>query len=101
MRKYGTNRLVDVRRALAGHGQRLHWGGGTCPHPSVSGEQQGMDAPRNSQNRPPQIDISEVPPGWLESVAGKDTVLGHAVRRHLQERDSRSGTTEVVFESAL
>jgi len=67
----------------------------------LSGRQQGMDAPRNSHNRTPLVDISEVSPGRLESVAGEDTVLGQAVRRHLQERDGSSGTTEVVFESAL
>lgn len=60
-----------------------------------------MDAPRNSQNRTPLVDISDVSPGRLEAVAGKDTVLGHAVRRHLQERGDSSRTTDVVFESAL
>ncbi|WP_371574682.1 FxSxx-COOH cyclophane-containing RiPP peptide [Streptomyces sp. NBC_01314] len=60
-----------------------------------------MDAPRNSHNSTRLVDISEMSPGLLEVVAGKDTVLGHAVRRHLQERDSSSKTTDVVFESAL
>ncbi|TQE30771.1 FXSXX-COOH protein [Streptomyces ipomoeae] len=34
-------------------------------------------------------------------VSGRDTALGHAVRRHLQERDGSSRATDVVFESAL
>jgi FXSXX-COOH protein len=60
-----------------------------------------MDAPQNSHNSMRLVDISEVSSGLLEMVAGKDTVLGHAVRRHLQERDDSSRTTDVVFESAL
>lgn len=60
-----------------------------------------MDAPQNSHNSMRLVDISDVSSGLLEAVAGKDTVLGHAVRRHLQERDGSPKTTDVVFESAL
>lgn len=60
-----------------------------------------MDTPQNSNNSTWLVDISEVSPGLLEAVAGKDTVLGQAVRRHLQERDGSSRPTDVVFESAL
>ncbi|EMF52143.1 MULTISPECIES: FxSxx-COOH cyclophane-containing RiPP peptide [Streptomyces] len=60
-----------------------------------------MDAPQNSHNGTQLVDISTLSPGQLRLVAGMDTVLGHAVRRHLQERDKSSKTTDVVFESAL
>lgn len=60
-----------------------------------------MDAPQNSHNSARLVDISEVTSGLLETVAGKDTALGHAVRRHLDERDGASRTTDVVFDSAL
>ncbi|UUU29156.1 FxSxx-COOH protein [Streptomyces sp. CA-210063] len=60
-----------------------------------------MDAPQNSHNSTRLVDISEVTAGLLEAVAGRDTVFGHAVRRHLEERDGASRTTDVVFESAL
>ncbi|MDX3640697.1 FxSxx-COOH cyclophane-containing RiPP peptide [Streptomyces sp. MB09-02B] len=60
-----------------------------------------MDAPRNSHDRTPQIDISDVSSGRLEEVVGEETALGHAVRRLLQERDNGPKTTCVVFESAL
>jgi FXSXX-COOH protein len=60
-----------------------------------------MDAPRNSHDSTGLVDISMVSAGRLKVVARKDTVLGHTVRRHLQEKDSASRTTDVVFDSAL
>ncbi|GHE65837.1 FxSxx-COOH cyclophane-containing RiPP peptide [Streptomyces capitiformicae] len=60
-----------------------------------------MDAPQNSHNSMRLVDISEISPALLDAVAGKDTVLGHAVRRHLQEQDGSSRTTGIVFNSAL
>ncbi|MEE1837808.1 FxSxx-COOH cyclophane-containing RiPP peptide [Streptomyces sp. SP17KL33] len=60
-----------------------------------------MDAPRNSHNSTELVDIREVSPALLEAEAGKDTAFGQALRRHLQERDGSSRTTDVVFESAL
>ncbi|MDX3514264.1 FxSxx-COOH cyclophane-containing RiPP peptide [Streptomyces caniscabiei] len=60
-----------------------------------------MDAPRNSHDSTELVDIRGVSPALLEAEAGKDTVFGQAVRRHLQERDGSSRTTDVVFESAL
>ncbi|MFM9692858.1 FxSxx-COOH cyclophane-containing RiPP peptide [Streptomyces europaeiscabiei] len=60
-----------------------------------------MDAPRNSHNSTRLVDIFMVPSRRLKVVARKDTVLGHTVRRHLEERDGASRTTDVVFDSAL
>ncbi|MEE1762134.1 FXSXX-COOH protein [Streptomyces sp. SP18BB07] len=54
-----------------------------------------MDAPRNSHNSTELVDIREVSPALLEAEAGKDTAFGQALRRHLQERDGSSRTTDV------
>lgn len=60
-----------------------------------------MDAPRNSHDSTRLVDISAMPSGLLKAVARKDTVLGHTLRRHLEERDAASRTTDIVFDSAL
>lgn len=60
-----------------------------------------MDAPRNSHDSTRLVDISMVWAGRLKAVGRKDTVLGHTVRRHLQESDSASRATDLVFDSAL
>ncbi|MBZ3905286.1 MULTISPECIES: FxSxx-COOH cyclophane-containing RiPP peptide [Streptomyces] len=60
-----------------------------------------MDAPRNSHNSTRLVDISTVPTGRLKVEARKDTVLGHTVRRHLEEREGGTRTSDIVFDSAL
>jgi FXSXX-COOH protein len=60
-----------------------------------------MDAPQNSHDSTRLVDTFTVPTLQLKLLARKDTALGHAVRRHLQERDGSSRTIDVVFDSAL
>ncbi|WP_159775379.1 FXSXX-COOH protein [Streptomyces sp. HM190] len=60
-----------------------------------------MDAPQNSHDSTRLVDISTVPTRRLMVVARKNTAWGHAVRRHLRERDGSVRTIDVVFESAL
>ncbi|MDG5802553.1 FXSXX-COOH protein [Streptomyces ossamyceticus] len=60
-----------------------------------------MDAPQNSHDSTRLVDISTVPTCRLKVAARKNTAWGHAVRRHLQERDGSARTIDVVFDSAL
>ncbi|WP_371664029.1 FXSXX-COOH protein [Streptomyces sp. NBC_00280] len=60
-----------------------------------------MDAPRNSHNSTRLVDIDMVSTRRLKAVARKETVLGHIVRRHLEERDGATRATGIVFDSAL
>ncbi len=60
-----------------------------------------MDAPRNSHNSTRLVDISMVSTSRLKMVARKETVLGHGVRRHIEERDGEARATGIVFDSAL